>query len=287
MTLPDQSPKTLSEALVALQAHLPRVAKDQEARVTSQRTGKTHSYKYADLADVSEAILPLLAQHGLSFTAAPTIIEDSARFVLDYSLRHVSGEQTGGLYPLPASGSPQEIGSAITYARRYALCAVTGLAPGGDDDDAQAAERADGLPVNRDGSLARSQLTDEQRDQAGVMTSAQAREHGQLRKLDHPRPADRSNGSADDDQWAGQPAGEWQDATPEDKPGTSNSRQHRTLGIAYSALGITDRDARLTEMTNRVGRTITSAKDLSYQEADAAIKALEALVARREEAEAR
>jgi hypothetical protein len=189
-------PQSLSEALAALQAHLPRVAKDQEASITSQRTGRTHSYKYADLADVSAVILPLMASLGLSFTACPTIWTD--RFVLAYQLLHTGGESVSGWYPLPSSGSPQEIGSAITYARRYALCAVTGLAPGGDDDDAQAAERADGLPVNRDGSLARSQVTDEQRDQAGVMTSGQAREHGQLRKLDHPRPADRSNDPAEE-----------------------------------------------------------------------------------------
>ena len=140
MTDTPPAPKSLSEALSALQAHLPRVAKDHTASVTSQRTGKTHTYDYADLLDVTEAILPRMAALGLSFTCCPTMLD--GQFVLDYSLMHVTaGAAVGGRYPLPAGGTPQEIGSAITYARRYALCAVTGLAPGGDDDDAQVRSR--------------------------------------------------------------------------------------------------------------------------------------------------
>src|SRR5690606_36854591 len=95
-------------------------------------------YKYADLNDVQEALFPLLAEYGLTWTTAPTLTPNG--FALHYSLRHASGEAIEGDYPLP-SGTPQEIGSAITYARRYALCAVTGLAPVGDDDDGAAASR--------------------------------------------------------------------------------------------------------------------------------------------------
>ena len=63
--------------------------------------------------------------------------------MLAYKLLHVSGDHEAGEYPLPTSGTPQAIGSAITYARRYTLVAVTGLAPEDDDDGAAAeAERA-------------------------------------------------------------------------------------------------------------------------------------------------
>lgn len=140
--------------------------------------------------------------------------------------------------------------------------------------------REDGLPVNRDGSLARSQVTDEEREAAGVMTKQQTREHTQLRKLDHPRPAERSTGPAPDDQWAGQPAGEWAPVTPEDKPGSSNGKQRQQLGILYTQLGITERDTRLADMTDRVGRTIGSAKDLSYAEAEQAIRDMRELAAK-------
>jgi len=123
--------KDLASALHALQQNLPTVAKGNTAD-----TGK-YKYKYADLNDVQAAIFPLLGQYGLTWTTAPTLTDRG--FALHYELRHdYSDEAIKGDYHLPA-GTPQEIGSAITYARRYALCAVTGLAPGGDDDDGAAA----------------------------------------------------------------------------------------------------------------------------------------------------
>jgi hypothetical protein len=224
-----KAPQSLAEALSALQAKLPRAAKENTAKVDT-KTGGGYSYKYADLTDVTEAIMPLMAALGLVFTCCPTMDEHN-RFVLRYQLMHVSGGNMMGEYPLPGSGTSQDIGKAITYARRYALCAVTGLAPGGDDDDAAA-------------------------------------------NLRH---ADRSNNPADAAPWTDQPAGEWTPVTPEDKPGSSNSKQHQQIGILYGQLGITERDTRLVEMTDRVGREITSAKDLSYAEAEAAIKELRAL----------
>jgi len=124
-------PNGLAAALAAFQAETPSVAKG--------KTGDAGSYKYqyADLSDVTEKVLPLLGKHGLSFSAKPTV-NDKGTFVLAYTLRHVSGESDSGEYPLPA-GNAQQIGSAITYARRYTLCAVTGVAPGGDDDDGSSA----------------------------------------------------------------------------------------------------------------------------------------------------
>jgi hypothetical protein len=223
-----KAPQSLAEALSALQAKLPRVAKENTAKVDT-KTGGGYSYKYADLTDVTEAIMPLMTALGLAFTCCPTIWTD--RFVLAYQLLHTGGESVSGWYPLPSSGTSQDIGKAITYARRYALCAVTGLAPGGDDDDAAA-------------------------------------------NLRH---ADRSNNPADAAPWTDQPAGEWTQVAPEDKPGSSNAKQHQRLGILYGELGITERDTRIAEMTDRVGREITSAKDLSYSEAEAAIKELHAL----------
>lgn len=118
--------ETLATALAAFQLELPRLGKSNTAN-----TG-TYSYKYADLADVSTLVLPLLAKHGLSFSAKPTI-DEQGRFVLAYTLRHTCGDADSGSYPLP-TGTPQQVGSAITYARRYALCAVTGIAPDEDDD---------------------------------------------------------------------------------------------------------------------------------------------------------
>lgn len=132
--------KTLTEALVAFQAELPSVKKGNTAKVASQKG--SYSYQYADLTDITEIAMPLLTKHGLAFTSRPTMTENG--FVLAYTLRHTSGGSESGEYPLPdPSHNPaQTIGSAITYARRYSLCAATGIAPGGDDDDAGAAQDA-------------------------------------------------------------------------------------------------------------------------------------------------
>lgn len=129
--------KSLAEALAVLMTKLPEIKKDQIADVKTDKA--RYSYNYADLAKISRALLPILGELGLSFTSTPTILDDG-RFVLAYELLHVTGESKPGRYPLPTSGTPQSVGSAITYARRYCLCAVTGVAPEDDDDDAGAAQ---------------------------------------------------------------------------------------------------------------------------------------------------
>lgn len=130
---------TLTEALAAFQAELPHIVKGNEADVRPKE-GRAYKYNYADLTDVSQVVLPLLARQGLAFSAMPTMSD--GMFVLAYALKHEgSDEVIGGLYPLPSTNAPaQALGSAITYARRYVLCAVTGVAPGGDDDDAAQAQ---------------------------------------------------------------------------------------------------------------------------------------------------
>lgn len=146
--------KSLAAALAAFQAELPHIGKDNRATVKSDKG--SYTYTYANLADVSAKVLPLLAKHGLSFSAKPTL-DDSGRFVLHYVLRHDSGTEDAGFYPL-ANGTPQQVGSAITYARRYALLAVTGVAPDVDDDDGQAAEQGNLRPRIDPADAARTRL---------------------------------------------------------------------------------------------------------------------------------
>lgn len=122
--------KFLREALLSVQESLPHVGKNREAD-----TGK-YKYRYVDLETVHDAILGKLRENGLLWVTWPTMTEHG--FALHYELSHVSGESIEGDYYLPTGGA-QEIGSAITYARRYALVTITGLTPSGDDDDGAAA----------------------------------------------------------------------------------------------------------------------------------------------------
>lgn len=132
--MPEKTPDTLASALAAFQAALPAVHKGATGQVPGKR-----SYKYADLSDLSAVVLPLLAKQGLSWMTMPTY-DDAGRFVLQYELLHTSGEKRTGFYPLP-TGSAWDVGSALTYGRRYCLSAVTGVAAD-EDDDGHAANQA-------------------------------------------------------------------------------------------------------------------------------------------------
>jgi ERF superfamily len=254
--------KTLAEALAALQARLPRVAKTSPGQVGNQK------YLYADLADISAELLPIMASLGLSFSAHPTLVAEHG-FVLHYKLRLAGcGDEEGdqGYYPLPTSGTPQQVGSAITYARRYTLCAVTGLAPGGDDDDAQAAEQEHVARLRRPVSAQDKERAKTSRLKAGTSRMARAQDEdpwAQDAPVGHERAAELRAAAA---------GGRAPDV--EYEPGSSNAAQWQQLAILYSQIGLTERDTRLAEMTDRCGREITSAKDLSYAEAEQAIRAL-------------
>lgn len=144
MSTVNNTPGTLAAALIAFQAEMPRINKGETA-IVKPKQGNSYKYSYADLADVSAELLPVMTKFGLGFSSRPTM--QDGQFVLVYSLVHVSGEREEGTFPLPAGGSPQAVGSAITYARRYCLLAVTGAAPDDEDDDAQAAMNTKPAPV--------------------------------------------------------------------------------------------------------------------------------------------
>src|SRR5260221_3717253 len=87
------STPSLNKALAAVQAEIPPVAKGQTAKVdgtTKDGRPVSYSYDYADLADCSAAILPLLGRNGLAFSCRPDLID--GKFALSYELLHESGE---------------------------------------------------------------------------------------------------------------------------------------------------------------------------------------------------
>lgn len=124
-----EAPKNLGEALLALQADPPILRKNKAG----------HQSKYADLVQVNEVVLSRLNALGVIFTSAPTMMDDG-KFVLRYELTHVASDtKEAGRYPLKLSDNPQQMGSAITYARRYVLQSLTQVAAEDEDDDGQAA----------------------------------------------------------------------------------------------------------------------------------------------------
>ena len=96
--------------------------------------------KYADLGEVVRAVKQPFANHGLSYTQFPIREGESAGVVT--MLMHTSGQYIRQGYTLPlAKFDAQATGSAITYARRYALQSIAGI-PSADDDGNQATQSA-------------------------------------------------------------------------------------------------------------------------------------------------
>lgn len=116
-------------ALHALQSHLPVVRRSTEGQVGPR------SYKYADLADIMAAIQPLLTQHGLVYVVQPRQADRGDHYEIVGRLIHAaSGDELEASLPLTGGISPQQIGAALTYARRYLLSCLTGLITDEDPD---------------------------------------------------------------------------------------------------------------------------------------------------------
>jgi hypothetical protein len=123
-----ESIKELGAALSKAQGMIDHAKKDVE-------NGFFKS-KYADLASCIDAAKKALSTNGLAVTQVTDITDHG--LILRTTLMHSSGEWMSGVYPIdPIKKDPQGYGSAITYARRYAFCAITGVAA--DDDDGNAA----------------------------------------------------------------------------------------------------------------------------------------------------
>ena len=125
----------LAAALSKAQAAMDDAAKDTVGQVGQQKT------RYADLAAVRAASRQPLAANGLSYVQFPSASEPGTVTIIT-RLLHASGqwiEDDAGI-TMPAGNTAQSTGSAVTYARRYSLMAVLGIAA--DDDDGHAATQA-------------------------------------------------------------------------------------------------------------------------------------------------
>jgi hypothetical protein len=110
------------------------LCKAQEEMGGAVKESKNPFFKsdYADLTSVIKAIKEPFANNGLSYTQFPT--NDEGRIGVVTMLMHESGEYLEHSYTLPTTkADPQSAGSAITYARRYALQSIAGI-PTADDD---------------------------------------------------------------------------------------------------------------------------------------------------------
>lgn len=133
------------------------LSKAQGEIVGAVKDSKNPFFKssYADLASVMEAIRVPFSMNGLAYVQ--TTEADDTGVAVTTTLAHKSGQwMRGKLRMMPKDATPQGIGSCITYARRYALAAIAGVAQ--IDDDAEGAMgRKSGTAINPRGELGRDQ----------------------------------------------------------------------------------------------------------------------------------
>jgi len=137
-SIPQEAPATqaqhenIATALAAAQSQMGRALKDS----------KNPHFKssYADLSSVVGACMPALNANGIA-VIQPTTDDDGGRYVETVLIHGPSGEKLMCRVPLLVNKQDmQGYGSAVTYARRYGLMAMSGVAP--DDDDGNAAVAA-------------------------------------------------------------------------------------------------------------------------------------------------
>src|SRR6201997_3147290 len=149
----------LASALAKAQAELINPDKSLTATIRTGRAGEgERSFRYAPLSSGLDIVRKTLGQHEIA-TLQTTAIDQTAGMVnLTTTLAHASGEWIASDWPVcgvAETANPQHMGAALTYARRYALFTLVGIA-GEDDLDAPdlcapppttAAARAASAPV--------------------------------------------------------------------------------------------------------------------------------------------
>lgn len=123
-----ESIKTLLQDFTKAQSEFPTLPKDKNG----------YNYKYSDLDTVITTVRPILAKYNLGFMQSLTTLENG-RWAITVRLFNASGEWIEDTTPLPdvslAKGNAaQNVGAAITYMKRYTLCAMLGISSDEDPD---------------------------------------------------------------------------------------------------------------------------------------------------------
>jgi hypothetical protein len=134
-----ESVAALASALAKAQAELINPEKSLTARIRTGRPGEAErSFRYAPLASGLDIVRKTLGQHEIATIQSTAIDKDAGVVNLTTMLAHASGEWIASdwpVCPIAETANPQRMGAALTYARRYALFTLVGIA-GEDDLDA-------------------------------------------------------------------------------------------------------------------------------------------------------
>src|SRR5215468_5333890 len=140
-----ESVAALAAALAKAQAELVNPEKSLTAIIRGTRAGeRDRSFRYAPLSSGLDIVRKTLGQHEIA-TVQTTAIDPAVGMVnLTTMLAHASGEWIASDWPVCAvaeTANPHRMGAALTYARRYALFTLVGIA---GEDDLDAPDLCDG-----------------------------------------------------------------------------------------------------------------------------------------------
>lgn len=131
----------LSKKFMQVLNEVPNFSTDETANAGSR------TYKYLNLATLLKNIKPIFEKHDLAFSQKVTFNSPGdGRQILgtvETVIFDENEQQTVCSYPFFVTGDPQQVGSAITYARRYSLTTVLGIFPDKDDDGGYAKQKFD------------------------------------------------------------------------------------------------------------------------------------------------
>src|SRR6478735_1863806 len=133
-----ESVAALAGALAKAQAELTNPEKSLVATLPAERGQAERSFRYASLAGGLEIVRKILGRHEIATIQSTAYDRDSSTIKLTTTLAHASGEWIASDWPVCALAelpTPHRMGAALTYARRYGLFTLVGIA-GEDDLDA-------------------------------------------------------------------------------------------------------------------------------------------------------
>lgn len=111
---------------------MPEIGQGRKASIPT-KSGGSYDYSYAALSDILAAVRPTLTKYGLAL--AQSVESTPTHISVETRVYHKDGWcEKFGPFLLPIQGDARAVGSAVTYARRYALAAALGVAPDEDTD---------------------------------------------------------------------------------------------------------------------------------------------------------
>lgn len=269
----------LAAALIEFQHQVPVIAKGRTAKIPT-KAGGSYSYRYADLADTWEAVRKPLYDAGLAVTQTLAGGRDGW-MTITTKVWHLAGGTDESTVDIETRGrTPQEVGSLITYYKRYTLSAALGISTDEDTDAAGVSAPEPGVAAEVAAEVAaadeaRARLLERCEPLGWTEVELTRRMWEQYKKnLRNSRDVVLIDGFADILVEEG-PRAKPEPPVQDEKMITDP--QLRKLHTLLTREKIVDHDAKLQYCTDALGVEVASTKDLTFAQANKLMNKLDGI----------